>query len=161
MEFLASFVLDRIRIGLQVVDMLAQAVIFLLQLLHLLLEDFGFFPLVGEGGEAVVAKDDAVRHHEREGSRCHGCRATAPQVDAIFRCTGKFRQFAGKLRFLRGDSQVRASRRVCELSVLLQYRAFPGGFGSGSCGRNQTRRQMFAKRERGGKVRFAPLALVF
>jgi hypothetical protein len=108
-QLFASFVLDRVRIALQVVDVLVQAVIFLLQLLHLDLEHFCFFALVSEGRKTVVAEDDAVGHHERQKGRREGSPAAAPQVDAVLRGSGELWQFDGELGFGWRGSQLRAS----------------------------------------------------
>lgn len=113
MELFAGLMLDRIRIVLQMIDVLVQAIVFFLKLLQLQLKGFRFFPFVGEYGQTIVAKDDAVGHHERQGGGSEGGRATAPQVDAVLRGSGQFGEFAGKLRLLWGDSQVRASRMIC------------------------------------------------
>ena len=110
MQFFSGLMLDRIGIALQVGDVLVQAVVFLLKLLHLLLEDFCFFTLMGEGGETVMAKDDAVGHNEREGGGGDGGSTAAPQVDAVLGSPGELGQFDGELRFRRRGSQFRASR---------------------------------------------------
>ena len=65
MQFFTSLVLDRVWITLEVVDVLVEAVVFLLKLLHLLLEHLCLLALVCEGSETVMAEDDAVRHNER------------------------------------------------------------------------------------------------
>ena len=113
MQLFASFVLDSVRVGLQVVDVLAQAIVFLLQLLHLLLEHLSFFPLVRKGRQSVMPEHHAVRHTDGKGTRREGGGAATPQIDAVFRGSGQFGQFVGQLRFLRGDSQVRASSMIC------------------------------------------------
>ncbi len=100
MEFFASFVLDRVGVVLQVIDVLVQAIIFLLELLHLLLEQLSFFALVGEGGEAVMSKDDAVGHDQGEDGGGEGGGAAPPKIHAVFCGAGERGELAGELRFV-------------------------------------------------------------
>lgn len=100
MELLACFVLDGVRVVLQMIDVLVKALVLLLKLLHLLLECFGLFALVGEGGEAVMAEDDAVGHNQGERSGGDGGGAATPQIDAILGGAGDFRKPGGEFRLL-------------------------------------------------------------
>ena len=109
MQLFTRLVLDGVGIALQVVDVLVQALVFFLQLLHLLLKHLRLFPLVGERGEAVMAEDDTVRHDESEGSGRDGRSTPAPQVNAVFCGSGELGELGGELRFLWGDSQLWAS----------------------------------------------------
>ena len=99
MQFLASLVLDRVGITLQVGDVLVQAVVLLLKLLHLPLEHLCFFTLVCEGSETVMAEDDAIGHHERQGGGRDRGSTAAPQIDAVLRSPRELGQFDGELRF--------------------------------------------------------------
>jgi len=98
-QFLASLVLDRVGIALQVGDVLVQAVVFLLELLHLILKHLCFLTLVGEGGETVMAEDDTVRHDQREGSGRDGSSTSPPEIDAVLGRPCELGQFDGELRF--------------------------------------------------------------
>jgi hypothetical protein len=108
-QFFTSLMLDRVGITLQVVDVLVQAVVFLLKLLHLLLEHLCFFALVCEGSETVMAEDDAIGHDERQDGRREGSGAATPQIDAVLRSPGELGQFDSELRFGWRGSQLRAS----------------------------------------------------
>ena len=99
MEFFASLVLDRIGIALQVADVLVEAIVFLLKLQHLLLEDFCFFAFVRKGSEAVVTEDNAVRHDEGKCAGRDGSSTTTPQIDAALGSPRELGQLYGELRF--------------------------------------------------------------
>jgi hypothetical protein len=108
-KFFTSLVLDCVGITLQVIDVLVQAIIFLLKLLHLFLEQLCFLALVGEGRETVMAKDDAIGHDEGKGG-CREGRATAtPQIETVLRSLGELGQFDGEFRFGWCGSQFQAS----------------------------------------------------
>jgi len=109
-KFFTSLVLDCVGITLQVIDVLVQAIIFLLKLLHLFLEQLCFLALVGEGRETVMAKDDAIGHYERQNGRREGSSTTTPQIDAVLRSPGEFGQFDSEFRFGWCDSQFQASK---------------------------------------------------
>jgi len=76
-EFFAGLVLDGTGVVLQALDMTAQAIIFNLELLHLLLQCALFLLFVHEHRDAVVAKKDAVSHHQRQCADTRG-RGFAP-----------------------------------------------------------------------------------
>jgi hypothetical protein len=117
-QLFARFVLYSVGIALQVVHMLVQLLVFLLELLHLQLKLFRLFTFVGVCGQAVMSEDDAVRHNECEG-RCRDGRTTAPpQVDAILGRPCELGELGGELRFLWGDSQVRASMDSSEYLIV-------------------------------------------
>ncbi len=99
MQILTSLVLDRIGIALEVVDVLVEAIVFLLKVLHLLLKHLCFFALVGEGGETVMAEDDTIGHDEREGGGRDGSSTTTPQIDAVLGRPRELGQLNGELRF--------------------------------------------------------------
>ena len=109
MQFLASLMLDRVGIALQVIDVLVEAVVFLLKLLHLLLEELCFFALVGEGRETVMAEDDAIGHDKGKCGGRDGGAAATPQVETVLRSLGELGQFDGEFRFGWCDSQFQAS----------------------------------------------------
>jgi len=109
MQFFTSLVLNRIGVTLQVIDVFMQAVVFLLKLLHLLLEQLCFFALVCEGSETVVSEDDAIGHNKRQDGSRKGSGAATPKIDAVLRSSGKLGQFDSELRFGWRGSQLRAS----------------------------------------------------
>ncbi len=98
MEAFAGGVLDGAGVVLEVVDVLAEAFVFGFEALFLLLEGAGLFALVGKGGEAVVAEDDAVAHDERECGDGDGGHAASPQEDALLGHRGECRELQGLLR---------------------------------------------------------------
>ncbi len=95
MQLFSSFVLDRIGITLQMIDVFMQTIVFLLELLHLLLQHLCFFPLVRECSQPVMTEDHAVRHDERQECGREGGRATAPEIDAVLSSSGDLGQFDG------------------------------------------------------------------
>ena len=99
MQFLTGLVLDRVGITLQVGDVLMQAVVFLLKLLHLALEHLCFFTLVCEGSETVMAKDDTIGHNQRQGGGRDSGSTAAPQIDAVLGRPCELGEFDGELRF--------------------------------------------------------------
>jgi len=80
-QLLPSLVLDGVGIALEPVDMLLQAIILLLEFLHLKLELTGLLPLLLVYRNPVRAEDDVISHtHRKDGSgQCRGL--TAPDVD--------------------------------------------------------------------------------
>lgn len=66
MELFARFVLDGIGIILQAIDVLADAGVFVFQLLDLVFKLFFLAMLAVPGGEAVAAIDDAPGESESE-----------------------------------------------------------------------------------------------
>jgi hypothetical protein len=109
MQFFTSLVLDRVGITLKVVDVLVEAVVFLLKLLHLLLEHLCLFALVGKGSKTVMAEDDSIGHNERQNGSREGSNAATPQIDAVLRSSGELGQFDSEFRFGWRGSQLRAS----------------------------------------------------
>jgi hypothetical protein len=78
-----------------------QAAVFRLQLQHLALQGAGLLALVREGGQAVLAEDDAVGHHQRQRTGGGGGGAAAPREDALLGGLGQRGQLQGGLRVVR------------------------------------------------------------
>jgi hypothetical protein len=66
MEFFTRLMLYRGGIVLQLVNVVAEVTVLLLQLLRLDLQLASFLTFVGESGESVMTKDDAIPHHDRQ-----------------------------------------------------------------------------------------------
>ncbi len=94
---------------MQVVDVLMQAIVFLLKLPHLLLKQLCFFALMSKRRETVMTEDDAIGHYEGQGGRCDGSATATPQVETVLRSLGKLGQFDGEFRFGWCGSQFQAS----------------------------------------------------
>ncbi len=125
MQFFTGLVLDRVGIALQVADVLVEAIVLFLKLLHLLLENLCFFALVGESSEPVMSEDDAIGHNERQAGGRDGGRAATPQIDAVLRGPGEFGQFGREFRFGWCGSQFQASMGVVRAERSLEVSRIP------------------------------------
>lgn len=65
-ELGAGFVFDGAGVGLEAFDLIAEASVFEVELLHLLLEEFFVLALVLVGGDAVLAEKDVIAHKDSE-----------------------------------------------------------------------------------------------
>lgn len=86
-QLLARLMLDGRRIVLQLVDVIAQAAVLRLELLHLDLQFARFLALIQEGGHTVVAEDNAISHYNRERRRAERGQLPARFVQAGAHCS--------------------------------------------------------------------------
>ena len=71
-QLFARLMLDRSRIVLQLIDMLLQAAVLCLELLHLDLKLARFLALIEEGRDPVVSEDHAVAHQDGKTASAKG-----------------------------------------------------------------------------------------
>ena len=113
-QTLAGFMLDGVRIILQVIDVILHPGVFILQLLDLLLQRFVFYALLLVCGDAVLPEYDVIAEEDRQkdGGRCS--KATA---HAISKAGG-----SDQVRVLYGLFH---NNRVSEAKPLLFYSGTP------------------------------------
>lgn len=85
MELFAGFVLDGVGVVLETLDVAVEAVVLFFEAHPLLLKLTGFGSFVREGGEAVVAEDDAITDNHGHGRNSDGRDTATPAEEALAR----------------------------------------------------------------------------